>query len=152
MKQSVLKGEEIFIHLSQSLKSAQKRIIVVTAWFTDQELLDILLLKQKEGVSVSIVIGENKDNEKLNFKEIIASGGSLTRIKVRGYGMMHQKYCVVDNSIGFHGSYNWTVNARKNNSESVIRTDHKATVQDLLNDFEKLNMEKEKWQTVNTRI
>jgi hypothetical protein len=149
MEQSVLKGDEIFIDLSQSLKSAKKRIIVVAAWFTDQELLDILLQKQKEGVSVSIVIGENKDNEKLNFKEIIALGGSLVRIKGKGYGMMHQKYCIIDDSIGFHGSYNWTVNAKKNNSDSVIKTTHKATVIDLLNDFKSLTMEKEGENTLD---
>ena len=143
MKQSVLKGEEIFNELSQSLKSAQKKIIIVTAWFTDPELLDILFLKQKEGVSVSIVISDNKQNEKLNFKDIIALGATLNKVKVEGFGMMHQKYCVVDETTAFHGSYNWTVNARKNNSESVIKTDHRETIQNLVNDFEKLNMEKE---------
>ncbi|WP_417619840.1 phospholipase D-like domain-containing protein [Oceanihabitans sediminis] len=143
MEQSVLKGEEIFVDLSQSLNNAKNNIVVVTAWFTDQELLDILYSKQKQGVSVSIVVGDNKDNEKLNFKDFIASGGALTRIKGKGYGMMHQKYCVIDENLAFHGSYNWSVNARKNNSESVIKTDHKPTIQELLNDFNMLTKEKE---------
>ena len=89
MEQSVLKGNEIAIDLPFCLKSAKKRIIVVTAWFTDQELLDILYLKQSQGVQVSIVIGDNKENLKLNFNEFISVGGSLNRIKGKGVGMMH---------------------------------------------------------------
>ena len=143
MKQSVLKGEEIFNELSEGLRAAQKKIIIVTAWFTDQELLDILTLKQKDGVPISIVISDNKQNEKLNFQEIVALGATLHKVQIKGFGMMHQKYCVIDEKIAFHGSYNWTVNARKNNSESVIKTDHKETIQDLVSDFEKINMEKE---------
>ncbi|SFB97881.1 PLD-like domain-containing protein [Algibacter lectus] len=140
MKQSVLKGEEIFNDLSESLSNAKDRIIVVTAWFTDQKLLDVLIDKQREGTVVSVVIGDNKDNQKLDFKALTDLGGKLTRIKGNGFGMMHQKYCVIDNSIGFHGSYNWTVNARRNNSESVIKTDHKQTIEELLNDFKKYTM------------
>ena len=151
MKQSVLKGEDIFINISQSLKNSTKSIIVVSAWFTDQELLDILLTKQKEGIKVSVVIGDNKDNEKLNFKELISSGGNFTKIKGKGYGMMHQKYCVIDEKECYHGSYNWTVNARKNNSESVIKTDHNSTIQDLLNDFNKLTMKEEETEE-NTEL
>jgi len=143
MNQSVLKGDAIFNDLSQSLNAAKTRIVVVSAWFTDQQLLDILLIKQREGVFVSVVIGDNKDNDKLDFEELLASGGELTRIKGKGYGMMHQKYCVIDDRLGFHGSYNWSVNARTNNSESVIKTDHKSTIEDLLKDFKKLTMIKE---------
>ncbi|RXJ51095.1 phospholipase D-like domain-containing protein [Gelidibacter gilvus] len=143
MKQSVIKGEEIFKDLSQSLSMAKNNILVVTAWFTDQELLSILEIKQKEGIPVSVVIGDNKENEKLNFNNLIGSGGTLTKIKGKGYGMMHQKYCVIDNNVAYHGSYNWSVNARRNNSESVIKTDHSDTIRDLINDFKILTMVKE---------
>lgn len=142
MKQTVLKGTEIYPDLSLSLKNAQNTILVVAAWFTDQDLLDMLVLKQKEGLFISLVLGENKDNYKLDFNEFISLGGALTRVKGKGFGMMHQKYCVIDNHVAFHGSYNWTMNARKNNSESVIKTNHKATIKDLLDDFKKLTMEK----------
>lgn len=141
MKQTVLKGKEIYAELSLSLTEANSSINVVSAWFTDQDLLDILILKQEQGVSVSLVIGDNKDNHKLDFNKLCLLGGSLKRVKGKGFGMMHQKYCIIDNKVAFHGSYNWTVNARKNNSESVIKTNHKATLKDLLEDFKKLNME-----------
>ncbi|MGJ8743825.1 phospholipase D-like domain-containing protein [Polaribacter sp.] len=144
MKQSLLKGGDIYIDLTESLTASVTNIYVVTAWFTDQTLLDLLVLKLKEKIEVSIVIGDNKENLKLDFSEFESLGGFLKRIKVKGYGMMHQKYCVIDEKIAVHGSYNWTVNARKNNSESVIKTNDKSIIQDLLNDYKKLIMEKEK--------
>lgn len=141
MEQSVLKGSDIFLNLSKDLNKAKKSIVVVTAWFTDQTLLDILVLKLNNDVEVSVVISENRENNKLDFTQYLNSGGYLKRIKnKKGYGMMHQKYCIIDNEIVFHGSYNWTLNARKNNSESVIKTNHKSTIQDLIEDFKKMTI------------
>ena len=143
MKQSLLKGTDIFSDLSISLNAAKSNIYVVSAWFTDQSLLDILITKAKANIDVSVIIGDNKDNLKLDFSELESVGGKLKRVKGKGYGMMHQKYCIIDKNTAFHGSYNWTVNARRNNSESVIKTDIKSTIEDLLKDFNELSMENE---------
>jgi hypothetical protein len=143
MKQSVLKGKDIFATISKYLNNAKKEIIVVSAWFTDQDLLDILISKLSEGVDVSIIVADNKDNFKLNFDLFEKSGGFLRKVKGKGFGIMHQKYCVIDKTEAFHGSYNWTVNARKNNSESVILTNHKNTIQELLIDYNKLAMKED---------
>ncbi|MDG4716534.1 phospholipase D-like domain-containing protein [Winogradskyella marincola] len=140
MNQSLLKGTEIYENLINSLNSATSSIYVVSAWFTDQSLLDILVVKSQANVDVSVVIGDNKDNRKLNFKALESSGGKIFRIKGKGYGIMHQKYCIIDKTTAFHGSYNWTINARKNNSESVIKTDLKSTIEDLLEDFNELTI------------
>jgi hypothetical protein len=143
MKQSLLKGEDIYNGITSSLKEAKTTIFVVSAWFTDQSLLDLLVFKIRENVEVSVVIGDNKDNLRLDFSEFESLGGALRRIKGNGYGMMHQKYCVIDEKTAFHGSYNWTINARRNNEESVIKTNHKTIIEELVNDFKKLTMEKE---------
>lgn len=140
MKQRVIKGQEIFSEISKSLKEAKREILVVVAWFTDQELLSILTEKLKENVAVKIVIGKNKDNEKLDFSRFQSLGGSLKRVKGKGFGMMHEKYCVIDRKEAFHGSYNWTINAKKNNSESVIVTNHGETVRNLIENFNETNI------------
>ena len=147
MNQTLLKGDQIYTSLVESLKSAKYNIVVVTAWFTDDSLLQILNSKVKENLDVSIIIGDNKDNTKLNFKEFESLGGKLTRIKGKGFGIMHQKYCVIDSKTAFHGSYNWTINARMNNSESVIKTDHSNTIKELLEDFKNFKMKTKNLET-----
>jgi len=138
MKQTVLKGNDIFAEISTNLKNAKKEILVVSAWFTDQDLLDILIEKAKQGLNIKVIVAENKDNEKLDFTALTKVGGKLTLANKKGYGMLHEKYCIIDNKRAFHGSYNWTNNAKKNNSESVIFTDHKETIHQLINDFKKM--------------
>ena len=38
-------------------------------------------------------------------------------IKAERYGIMHRKFCVIDNNVLIHGSYNWTTNAETRNDE-----------------------------------
>ena len=135
MNQSVIKGKEIFTEINSNLLNSEKEILVVSAWFTDQQLLDTLIKKANEGVSVKVIVANTKDNEKLDFGKLSSAGGNITWVKKKGYGMLHEKYCVIDKKIAFHGSYNWTNNAKRNNSESVIFTDHSETVNQLISDF-----------------
>lgn len=41
------------------------------------------------------------------------------------WGLMHNKFCIIDNQMVITGSYNWTSNAELRNTENVtIRRDH----------------------------
>lgn len=92
------------------------------AWFTDDELFDILIDKANQGVVVSVIVADHSDNEKLNFDLLNhIPTGEVIKIKNVGYGMMHQKFCIIDRKIVINGSYNWSKNA-KNNHENVIVT------------------------------
>ncbi|WP_139959498.1 phospholipase D-like domain-containing protein [Flavicella sediminum] len=135
MEQKVFKGSEIYDNLYKELGSAKKSIFIVVAWFTDVSLLELLAEKQKEGIEVRAFIGDNKDNNLIDYRVLTDVGGMVTKIKGKGFGMLHEKYCVIDETYAFHGSYNLTVNAKNNNSESVIFTNHKGTVEQLVSDF-----------------
>ena len=119
--------KKIFEILKQVLSTAKFEILIASSWFTDPVLFDIILERLRANVKVNIIIAENIDNEKLPFDKINDLGGFCIKIKNVGYGMMHQKFCVVDQKIAVHGSYNYTLNARNNNHESVIYTTYKKT-------------------------
>lgn len=140
LEQEVLQNnKEIFVRIVKELENADFEILIATAWFTDEELFDIVKRKAEQRVNVRLIIADNQENQKLNFEELIALGASVTRIKGVGYGNMNQKFCVVDKRIALHGSYNWSVNARKNNHESVIVTNHQQTVNSLIETFNDIN-------------
>ncbi|MCP1384063.1 phospholipase D-like domain-containing protein [Runella salmonicolor] len=126
---------EIFETIKYELSNAQSEILIASSWFTDNELLDILILQLKKGVKVNLIISDNSDNEKLPFDNITTLGGVYIKIKNVGYGIMHQKFCVIDRHLAIHGSYNYTNNAKKNNHESVIYTTHSETVKSLIDTF-----------------
>ena len=50
----------------------------------------------------------------------------LNSVKVRSDrgGIMHEKFCVIDNQIVISGSYNWTDNAELRNAEHINITEN----------------------------
>lgn len=139
LDQQVLNNnKEIYARIVSELNKAQSEVLIVAAWFTDEELFDILLLKLSEGINVELIIADNQENEKLDFSLLISKGATVIRIKNVGYGVMNQKFCILDKKIALHGSYNWSVNAKKNNHESIIATNHKGTIESLMSNFNDL--------------
>jgi phosphatidylserine/phosphatidylglycerophosphate/cardiolipin synthase-like enzyme len=128
-------NKEIFNRIEAELKKAEFEIQVASAWFTDDVLFDILLDQLAKGVKIEVIIADNSENEKLDFPFLINKGATVLKIKNVGYGMMHQKFCIIDRKKALHGSYNWSNNAKNNNHESIIVTDHKETVESLINNF-----------------
>lgn len=99
-----------------ALDNAKVSIDVAMAWFTNEKLRDKLLEKLLQGVQVRIVIYDDGVNGK--------HGADLSQIphkKVRGKrgGLMHDKFCVIDNQVVISGSYNWSTNAEYRNDENV---------------------------------
>ncbi|KEQ31785.1 hypothetical protein N180_12000 [Pedobacter antarcticus 4BY] len=140
LEQEVLDdNKEIFARIVKELEGSDFEILIASSWFTDDELFEIIKIKAAQKVSVKLIIADNQENQKLDFEELIILGASVTKIKNVGYGIMHQKFCVIDNRIALHGSYNWSVNARKNNHESIIVTNHEQTVASLVANFNNIN-------------
>ncbi len=134
-QQVINDNKEIYAKIKSELFQAEFEILIATAWFTDEELFNILLSKLAEGIHIEVIIADNQENEKLDFGLLESKGATVYKIKSNGYGGMNQKFCVIDKHIALHGSYNWSVNAKKNNQESIITTDHKETVASLIDTF-----------------
>ena len=100
-----------------ALDNARVSIRVVMAWFTNDVLFNKLVEKRGQGVDVQLLIyddGINRRNgvdfNQLNYTPI--------RRANRG-GLMHDKFCVIDNQVVITGSYNWTNNAEFRNDENI---------------------------------
>ncbi len=142
-QQAIHNNLEIFERIVKELQEAKQEILVASAWFTDGELLELLTQKAKAGVKVEVIIADNKDNQKLDFQHLVNAGAKVYKIKSTGYGIMHQKFCITDKTVVLHGSYNWTINAKKNNHESIIATNHKSTVNSFITNFENIKQKTE---------
>lgn len=101
-----------------ALDSARVSIRVVMAWFTNQTLYDKLLEKHKQGIDVQIAIYDDGVNKKHGVDVSDLPHRMIKRGK-RG-GLMHDKFCVIDNQIVITGSYNWTNNAEFKNDENIV--------------------------------
>lgn len=113
---SAVEFENIEKKILDALDEAIATIDVSVAWFTNDTLQKKLLEKKNEGCKVRIMVDANHTNQK--------HGVDLTpfehkAIKAEQNGIMHHKFCVIDNYITIHGSYNWTTAAETKNNEEI---------------------------------
>jgi PLD-like domain len=101
----------------EQLDNAKVSICVVMAWFTNETLFAKLVEKMEQGLDVQLLIFDDGVNRKhgVDFSRL-----NCTPLKrgLRG-GLMHDKFCIIDNQIVITGSYNWTNNAEHRNDENI---------------------------------
>jgi hypothetical protein len=132
--------EKIRSQIIPLLKEASKEVLVAMAWFTSNELFSELLNCLKRGVRVELVLLDSPINfmeYAPDFNEFINAGGHL-HIASSELGLMHNKFCVIDNKMVITGSYNWTYYAETRNKENILVTDNKKVSNQFIQEFNKL--------------
>lgn len=121
------------------LNNAQNSIKVAVSWITDPTLIDTLIQRAINNVSVEVIMSADQWNvlRYYDFERLKLAGG-----KVRKYGpenvdendFMHCKYAIIDNRTVIEGSYNWSKNASTNREQ--LRIDNCTNrSEELLSDF-----------------
>jgi len=100
-----------------ALDSSHVSIRVIMAWFTNEALFDKLLERYKAGIDVQIAIYDDGVNKKHGV-DVTQLPHKMIKRGQRG-GLMHDKFCVIDNQVVITGSYNWTDNAEFRNDENI---------------------------------
>lgn len=100
-----------------NLLKAQLSIHIAMAWFTNQKIADVLKVKAKENVDIKIVIHDDFINQEYGAN---LDGLTYKLVKTQHGGIMHNKFCVIDNRVVITGSYNWSTKAETKNEENVI--------------------------------
>jgi len=101
----------------EEISKAQTSIKVCMAWFTNERIKSALEDRKQNGVEVKVIVYDDGINARhgVNLDEF-----EHLRIKAERGGIMHRKYCVLDNHIVITGSYNWSNNSEFKNDENVI--------------------------------
>jgi len=97
-----------------------------------------LLNKQKQGVKVKLIVEDNTENEKHRFSDLTKAGGEIYKIEKEDFGMMHQRYCVIDEKIAVFPLDIRSPFFLVNDHESLIVTEHYKTIQNLIKHFYKI--------------
>lgn len=144
--------------LLAQFESATSSIKIIMAWFTDQQLLDMLIFKANKGVHIELILLDHQSNRKkeweasnegiqqferfkLNLNQLRAANASVTLIDAEAEFFMHSKFCIIDNVTVITGSYNWTYPAQRNIENIVIITDKDIAVQ-FDNEFQRIRDKK----------
>lgn len=136
MEQVITDGQACKAKIIESISQAKSTIKVAMAYFTDKEIADELISARQKGVEVNIVLSNDITNNEI--RDRLKGKVSLVIFESNGRGIMHHKFCIIDNSLLLHGSYNYTYNATKNNQESLNITDSYNLISEYSNIFDTL--------------
>jgi len=103
----------------QLYNSAQKYIHLSIYLLTKDEISQALINAHNRGVEVKVLIDKAQAGNQYADDEWLESSGIELR-RDKKSGMMHNKFCVIDDIIVYTGSYNHTKNATINNDENYI--------------------------------
>ena len=124
----------------QYINTSVSDIYIAVAWFTHRDLFQAVISALDRRVRVSIILIDDIINcgpNGLDFSFYINKGGSIRFMDTRKL-LMHNKFCLFDNSILVTGSYNWTYSAELRNAENIIATSEENVCNAFHEHFDKL--------------
>ena len=104
-------------NIIKDLDKARVSIYVCIAWFTKQSIADKLVEKYKQGIDVKVIYYDDHINSKFG---VDIDGIPFKAVRGSRGGIMHNKYCIIDNQTVITGSYNWSDNAEYKNDENAV--------------------------------
>lgn len=109
----------------ENLDKAQKEICIAMAWLTSENILRVLDNLKNKGIDIRIIIDNNDNNKKIKYQKpcsvLKLAHVDIPYSKFKNY--MHNKYCIIDESIVIDGSYNWSNNAKYNIEHIIVIQD-----------------------------
>lgn len=138
MNEIITSGTEIKLRILSEINSAKQSIYVAMAWFTDRDIAMAIIEAKNRNITIDIILSSNAQNETV---KLMLKGA---RINVHAFetgdsrGIMHHKFCLIDNNISINGSYNYSINASNNNVENIQISDDIKTYSQFLSEFERL--------------
>ncbi|MDI1235396.1 MAG: phospholipase D-like domain-containing protein [bacterium] len=138
MNDIITNGTEIKQRILSEINNATQSIYLAMAYFTDREIAMAIVGAKNRNVLVDIILSSNIQND--TVKLILKGANIIVHAFETGdaRGIMHHKFCLIDNKITINGSYNYSINASNNNVENIHVSDDSSTYSQFLSEFERL--------------
>lgn len=129
-------GDECGKVILNKINSAEKSIDLAIYHITSRELSLALIAAVKRGIMVRAYIDGENAQEYYSKANFLKKNGVLVKFE-EGEGLMHNKFCIIDDKLVITGSYNWTTSADLRNDENVLFIDSKDMAKIFRIQFEK---------------
>ena len=138
MNDIITNGTEIKQRILSEINNATQSIYLAMAYFTDREIAMAIVGAKNRNVLVDIILSSNIQND--TVKLMLKGANIIVHAFETGdaRGIMHHKFCLIDNKITINGSYNYSINASNNNVENIHVSDDTSTYSQFFTEFERL--------------
>jgi phosphatidylserine/phosphatidylglycerophosphate/cardiolipin synthase-like enzyme len=97
-----------------------KNLILVSAYsFSSKEIAQALLLAQKRGVGIKIILDKSQYSHQYSSSRFFVQQSFDIRIDV-SHAIFHDKIMIIDHNCVITGSFNFTRNAEQKNAENLL--------------------------------
>ena len=129
--------ENIAERIHDEISKAHKSIFIAVAWFTNKKLFDDLVLKAKNGCSVSLIISNDviNQNSKIVYEQLAINNSRVYKVGNRNSELMHNKFCIIDYNTVITGSYNWSYKAEVNFENVIVTYGDTALAEQFISEF-----------------
>lgn len=122
----------------ENLRKANRSIRAAVAWINFNHYGGVFDELLNKGAIVKIILNNDAINRRyMNNIQYLNSRGAKIRL-VSFDGIMHHKFCVIDEQVCLFGSFNWTENANMRNIEDLNICDEYKVVSEYLLEFKAL--------------
>ena len=94
-----------------------KTIDIAVYSISNQNIVDSIITAKKNGAKIRIITDRTQAKGKGSLTDTLRNAG-IPVLTNKGHKIEHNKFAVFDNNYIVSGSYNWTTNATKYNSEN----------------------------------
>lgn len=127
--------ENIGEKIKEEIRNAKESIRVCVAWISLRDIREALVARANEGLKVEVVYNDDFKNKSLSL--ISAESVKFYPIKLRYYyGLMHNKFCVIDESVVITGSFNWSKRAGSHFENCIIIKNNFELTKQFLQEFD----------------
>jgi len=119
------------------IDDAKSSIHIAMYFFTSRPIAQALVGAKGRGVDVKVCLDKEQPTYEYSKSEYLRNKEINTRL-VGGSGIMHHKFCVIDDHIVMTGSYNWTARADLENDENLLIINSREIAKKYSEEFEQL--------------
>jgi phosphatidylserine/phosphatidylglycerophosphate/cardiolipin synthase-like enzyme len=105
-----------------SIDRAERYVYVAMYFFTSRPIAQAITRARDRGLDVKVCLDDEQPHYEYSKSRLLENNNIDVRY-VGGSGIMHNKFCVIDDRITITGSYNWTARADLENDENVLIID-----------------------------
>ena len=101
------------------IRKATQTIDIAMYYLTSRDIAQALVRAQENNVRVRIVLDQGQEIEHASKSGYLVKHGLEIKYHM-GFGLMHNKFAIIDGKSLITGSFNWTRTAEEKNEENLL--------------------------------
>ena len=110
------------------MKKAAQTIDIAMYYLSSKGIAQALVKASENNIKVRIVLDQGQEIEPASKAKYLVEHGVEIRYHL-GFGLMHNKFAIIDGRSLITGSFNWTLTAEERNEENLLIIHDEGTIE-----------------------